>query len=144
MAAWRRSSSASSFTAPCPGTVGASELSRAHCPRDSHIARVCPGQERPCPALGKRLAGDARQALGACFLTRCKFFLFKALTFPCSPFPSPFVPPGSRRLRWQPRGDQTRSGFHAGVFPGATPGSGAQERQRSPTQPQECPFFFFG
>ena len=39
------------------------------------------GQSWPCLSLGKCLPEDASQALCACFLTDCKFFLFKTLTF---------------------------------------------------------------
>lgn len=53
---------------------------------------VCPRRgERPrCPflSLGKCLPEDASPTLCACFLTRCKFFLFNTLTFSQLPISS--------------------------------------------------------
>lgn len=144
MAAWRRSSSGSSFTAPCPRTVGASELSRLHCPRDPHIALCLSGRRsRPCPALGKRLAGDARQALGACFLTRCKFFLFKALASPRSPFPSPFVPRARAGCGGSPGGDPNALWVPRRGFPWSHARLGSPGKAAKPNSSRGLPLFFF-
>lgn len=112
----------------------------AAAPLSAGSAQRPPEQERPCPALGQRLAGDARQALGACFLTRCKFFLFKALTFPRSPFPSPFVPQARRQ---PPRGPKRAWG--------STPGFSLEPRQagdfgkgsEAQLKPGTAPLFYF-
>lgn len=93
MAAWRRSSSAGSFMVPCTGTVRVSELLQPPLYALIHKSPcVCPRQgERPrCPflSLGKCLPGDASPTLCACFPTRCKFFLFKMLTFSQLPISS--------------------------------------------------------
>lgn len=87
MAAWRRSSSASSFMVPCREQLESRNCYSPHCtPRFTNRPGSVPGAgERPrwpFPSLGKCLAGDASPTLCACFLTRCKFFLFRTLTFP--------------------------------------------------------------
>ena len=85
MAAWRRSSSGSSFTVPHTGTVKASELSQPPLYASIHTSScVCPRQksaaELALPVPGE-VPSRRCQPLCACFLTRCKFFLFKTLTF---------------------------------------------------------------
>lgn len=126
-----------------------------HCTaRFTHRPVSVPGEGArrswPCLSLGKCLPEDASQALCACFRTRCKFFLFKALTFSqLSVSSSSFVQQAHARLqrRYKVRlseGTQmaANSSSAPGFSLGAGPGLGAQGRQRSPSQTWDCLFLW--
>lgn len=99
------------------------------------------------PAAGAALPGPweaprrrCQAGTRGCFLTRWKFFLFKALTFPRSPFPSPFVPQARSGC---PRGDPNPLWVPRWGFPWSHARLGSSGKgSKAQLNPGTAPWFF--